>query len=62
MNRVLKYDSHANFYTFNCYRYTRNANTIIYNKGASYLKATKDNIDFYKPFDVTKLTQDYGEL
>lgn len=62
MNRILKYDSHASFYTTSCYRYTRNVDTIIYSKGASYLKATKYNIDFYKPFDVRKLTQDYGEL
>ena len=62
MNKVLKYDSHANFYTFSCYSYTRDVDTIISNKGALYLEATKDNIDFYKPFDVRKLTQDYGEL
>lgn len=32
MNKVLKYDSRANFYTFSCYRYTRNVDTIISNK------------------------------
>lgn len=58
MNKVLKYDSYANFYTFSCYINTRNVDTIISNKGALYLEATK----FYKPFDVRKLTQDYGEL
>jgi hypothetical protein len=62
MNKVLKYDSRANFYTLSCYRYIRNMDTIISNKGAFYLQATKYTIDFYKPFDVRKLTQDYGEL
>lgn len=62
MNKVLKYDSHANCYTFDCYRHTRKVDTIISNKGAFYLEATKYNIDYYKPFDVRKLTQDYGEL
>lgn len=62
MNKVLKYDSHANFYTLSCYRDTRNVDIIIYDKGGSYLEATKNNIDYYKPFDIRKLTQDYGEL
>ena len=62
MNRVLKYDGPSNFYTFSCYKYIRHVDTIIYNKGASYLEANQYNIDIYKPFNVTKLTQDYGEL